>query len=199
MMSVSLREPYLFDLPIGASASGYLSQRIYPNWDERRGGGSFSLGRQFGTSIYSDVSDARRRSRLLRLPIAGSRQLPGRQRLHVVVLAQAELAARQSPVRQPQQPVHGHQGPVPAALDRTRLGAASPGPSSTRRAESIFRPAAARTAPASNSSPSEATSGSRPSRRRSMSDTSRATSAACADFSIERSVLTSSTSRPAAS
>jgi outer membrane protein insertion porin family len=55
-MSISLREPYLFDLPIAASASGYLSQRIYPNWDERRGGGSFSLGRQFGTMIYSDVS-----------------------------------------------------------------------------------------------------------------------------------------------
>jgi outer membrane protein insertion porin family len=55
-MSVSLREPYLFDLPIAASGSGYLSSRIYPNWDERRGGGSFSLGRQFGTMIYSDVS-----------------------------------------------------------------------------------------------------------------------------------------------
>ncbi len=55
-MSVNLREPYLFDLPIGASGSGYLSSRIYPNWDERRGGGSFSLGRQFGTMIYSDVS-----------------------------------------------------------------------------------------------------------------------------------------------
>jgi outer membrane protein insertion porin family len=56
MMSVSLREPYLFDLPIGASGTGYLFSRIYPNWDERRGGGSFSLGRQIGTSIYADVS-----------------------------------------------------------------------------------------------------------------------------------------------
>jgi outer membrane protein insertion porin family len=55
-MSISLREPYLFDLPIGASATGYLWSRIYPNWDERRGGGTFSLGRQFGTMIYSDVS-----------------------------------------------------------------------------------------------------------------------------------------------
>jgi outer membrane protein insertion porin family len=56
MMSISLREPYLFDLPIGANASGYLFQRIYPNWDERRGGGSFSLGRQLGTSIYADFA-----------------------------------------------------------------------------------------------------------------------------------------------
>ena len=56
MMVVSLREPYLFDLPIGASASGFLMSRIYPNWDERRGGGQFSLGRQFGTSIYADTS-----------------------------------------------------------------------------------------------------------------------------------------------
>lgn len=56
MMSISLREPYLFDLPIGANASGYLYQRIYPNWDERRGGGSFSIGRQLGTSIYTDFA-----------------------------------------------------------------------------------------------------------------------------------------------
>jgi outer membrane protein insertion porin family len=55
-MSISLREPYLFDLPIGASGTGYLSSRFYPNWDERRGGGAFSLGRQFGTMIYSDVT-----------------------------------------------------------------------------------------------------------------------------------------------
>jgi outer membrane protein insertion porin family len=55
-MMVSLREPYLFDLPIGASTSGYLYQRIYPNWDERRGGGSWSLGRQIGTSMYADVA-----------------------------------------------------------------------------------------------------------------------------------------------
>jgi outer membrane protein insertion porin family len=56
MMSVSLREPYLFDLPIGASGTGYLFSRVYPNWDERRGGGSFSLGRQLGTSIYADMA-----------------------------------------------------------------------------------------------------------------------------------------------
>ena len=56
MMSVSLREPYLFDLPIGASGTGFLMSRVYPTWDERRGGGQFSLGRQIGTSIYADVS-----------------------------------------------------------------------------------------------------------------------------------------------
>jgi len=56
MMSISLRDPYLFDLPIGASGSGFLMSRIYPNWDERRGGGQFSLGRQLGTSVYADIS-----------------------------------------------------------------------------------------------------------------------------------------------
>jgi outer membrane protein insertion porin family len=56
MMQFSLREPYLFDLPIGASATGYLLSRIYPNWDERRGGGRFSLGRQIGTSMYADLA-----------------------------------------------------------------------------------------------------------------------------------------------
>jgi outer membrane protein insertion porin family len=53
---VSLREPYLFDLPIGAGAAGYWFSRFYPDWDERRGGGRFSLGRQFGTSMYADVA-----------------------------------------------------------------------------------------------------------------------------------------------
>lgn len=53
---MSLREPYLFDLPIGAGATGYLFSRIYPDWTERRGGGRFTLGRQFGTSIYADVA-----------------------------------------------------------------------------------------------------------------------------------------------
>jgi outer membrane protein insertion porin family len=53
---VSLRDPYLFDLPIGAGATGYLFQRIYPNWTEARAGGRFSLGRQIGTAIYADVA-----------------------------------------------------------------------------------------------------------------------------------------------
>ncbi len=53
---VSLTEPYLFDLPIGASASGYLFNRIYPDWTESRAGGRFSLGKQFGTQTYADVA-----------------------------------------------------------------------------------------------------------------------------------------------
>ncbi|AGA30527.1 BamA/OMP85 family outer membrane protein [Singulisphaera acidiphila] len=54
--TVSLRDPYLFDLPIGGGASGYLFQRVYPDWTESRGGGRFSLGRQFGTSTYADMA-----------------------------------------------------------------------------------------------------------------------------------------------
>ena len=53
---VTLREPYLFDLPIGASGSGYLFNRIYPNWTESREGGRFAIGRQFGTLTYADVA-----------------------------------------------------------------------------------------------------------------------------------------------
>ena len=56
MMQFSLREPYLFDLPIGAGVTGYLFQRMYINWNERRGGARFSLGKQLGTSAYFDVS-----------------------------------------------------------------------------------------------------------------------------------------------
>ena len=53
---VSLRDPYLFDLPIGGGVAGYWFNRFYPDWDERRGGGRFTLGRQFGTSIYADTA-----------------------------------------------------------------------------------------------------------------------------------------------
>ncbi len=53
---VSLTEPYLFDLPIGAGVAAYWFNRFYPDWDERRGGGRFSLGRQLGTSMYTDVA-----------------------------------------------------------------------------------------------------------------------------------------------
>ncbi len=53
---ISLREPYLFDLPIGAAASGYAFQRLYPNWDESRAGGRFSLGRQLGPTTYADIA-----------------------------------------------------------------------------------------------------------------------------------------------
>jgi outer membrane protein insertion porin family len=55
-MQISLRDPYLFDLPIGAGVSGYLFQRLYPNWDERRGGGRVNIGRQIGTMTYVDFS-----------------------------------------------------------------------------------------------------------------------------------------------
>ncbi|MGP0062707.1 MAG: POTRA domain-containing protein, partial [Isosphaeraceae bacterium] len=56
MMQVSLRQPYLFDRTIGAGVTGYLFQRLYINWDERRGGARVSLGKQLGTSAYFDVS-----------------------------------------------------------------------------------------------------------------------------------------------
>ena len=36
--------------------TGYVFQRIYPDWSESRGGGRFSLGRQFGTTTYADVA-----------------------------------------------------------------------------------------------------------------------------------------------
>lgn len=54
--SISLVEPYLFDLPISAGATGYYRTRIYPDWTEDRGGGRFWLGKLFGPSIYADVA-----------------------------------------------------------------------------------------------------------------------------------------------
>lgn len=53
---VSFRDPYVFNLPIGFGASGYAFSRFYPDWSEDRGGGRFSLGRQFGTQTYADVA-----------------------------------------------------------------------------------------------------------------------------------------------
>jgi outer membrane protein insertion porin family len=53
---MSIREPYLLGMPIGGAAAGYMFNRLYPNWSEARGGGRFSLGRQFGTSTYADVA-----------------------------------------------------------------------------------------------------------------------------------------------
>lgn len=55
-MLVSFRDPYLFDLPVALNLSGYVFGRAYPNWYESRGGGRFSLGRQFGTSVYADLA-----------------------------------------------------------------------------------------------------------------------------------------------
>lgn len=53
---VSFRDPYLFDLPIGLGVSGYVFGRQYPDYMEKRGGGRFSLGRQFGTRVYADLA-----------------------------------------------------------------------------------------------------------------------------------------------
>ena len=56
-MQVSLREPYLFDRNIGAAVTGYLFSRYYPYlWNERRGGGRISIGKQIGTSMYADIA-----------------------------------------------------------------------------------------------------------------------------------------------
>ena len=46
-MLVSFRDPYVMDLPISLNVSGYAFTRAYPNWNEKRGGGRFSLGRQW--------------------------------------------------------------------------------------------------------------------------------------------------------
>jgi outer membrane protein insertion porin family len=54
--TISLKNPRMFDLPIAAGATGYLFNRIYPDWSESRGGGRFWLGRQFGTQTYADVA-----------------------------------------------------------------------------------------------------------------------------------------------
>jgi outer membrane protein insertion porin family len=53
---VSFRDPYLFDQPLGLGLSGYETSRFYPDFSERRAGGRFSLGYQFGPQIYADAA-----------------------------------------------------------------------------------------------------------------------------------------------
>ncbi len=53
---ISFRDPYLFDLPIGLGLNGYQWSRFYPDWNERRSGGRFSLGYQAGPQMYTDVA-----------------------------------------------------------------------------------------------------------------------------------------------
>lgn len=53
---VSFREPYLFDMPVALGMSGYMFQRYYPDYNEDRAGGRFSLGKQLGTQTYVDLA-----------------------------------------------------------------------------------------------------------------------------------------------
>ena len=129
MMSISLREPYLFDLPIGASALG-LSLSAYLSQLGRAPRRRLVLARAPVRNQYlRRLRGPRRGSRLLRLSVAGPRRLPGRQRLHVVVLDQAEppdvttATARSCPPRA-----------STCNFPPSKAWAASPGPSSTRRA-----------------------------------------------------------------
>ena len=53
---VSFRDPYLFDLPLGLTVSGYATSRYYPDWTERRTGIRTGLGYQYGPQTYADVA-----------------------------------------------------------------------------------------------------------------------------------------------
>ena len=193
-MQISLRDPYLFDLPIGAGVSGYLFQRLYPNWDERRGGGRVNIGRQIGTMTYLDFSAWAEEVDFFGYRTPAPAELPGGQRLHPVVRDHAE-----PPDRQPEQPVHAHQGAVRELLGRAGIRHVHVHQVRRGRSDVPADLSTARTARASSSSPSAATSASPPSRPRSTSGSSPATSAASAASSTGRSARTPSASRPAAS
>ena len=75
----------------------------------------------------------------------------------------------QPAVRQPQQSVHGHQGPVREVSAEQGFGSFTWTKFDAEGRDCMFPPSAGRTAPASSSSRSAANSGSRPNRRRSTS------------------------------
>lgn len=54
--TISLTDPYIFDLPISGSISGSAFTRFYPDWLEKRIGPKIAIGRQIGTSLYADVA-----------------------------------------------------------------------------------------------------------------------------------------------
>ena len=113
---VSLREPYLFDLPIGAGAAATGSPVFIPTgtsgaavpgsrWDASLARASMPIRRCVAKTLTSSASKLRRRRRTW-LP-AESRSWP---------------RYAQHPVRQPQQPVSGHQGSVRRVLLRAGMG-----------------------------------------------------------------------------
>ena len=138
-----------------SSASGYLFQRIYPDWTEARGGGRFSLGRQFGTQTYADVAFRIEDVNFYGYQTPGPGRLPGRHRAH-----DPGHAPPEPPVRQPELPVPAQQGAVPRVLLRAGLGDVHLSRRSRSRAGPTSRPAAGPTARASGSSRSAATSAS---------------------------------------
>ena len=191
---VSLREPYLFDLPIGAGVAGYWFNRFYPDWNERRGGGRFSLGRQFGTSIYADVAARIEDINFYGFQHPGSRRLPGGQRA-TRPCSRSGRASGSTTATPRSWPTRGST----SSSRSSRAGGPSPGPSSTPRAGPTSPPAAAPTAPASGSSPSAATSASPRRASRSTSGSSPVTSAASAGSSTAASARTPWACRSAAS
>ena len=56
MMSISLREPYLFDLPIGAGATGYLSIAYLSQLGRTPRRRPVLAGAPVGTSMYADLA-----------------------------------------------------------------------------------------------------------------------------------------------
>ncbi len=52
----TFREPDLFNRRIGLNISGYAFSRQQPDFDESRGGGRFSVGKQLGTMAIADLA-----------------------------------------------------------------------------------------------------------------------------------------------
>ena len=67
---ISWTDPYIFDTDYSLGVSGYFYQRFFRDWDERRGGGRVTLGRQLTDTISVGAS-----LRLVNVRISGQ-QVP---------------------------------------------------------------------------------------------------------------------------
>ena len=190
---VSLREPYLFDLPIGAGVAATGSTVFIPTgtsgaaaagsrWDASSARASTPMRRCASKTSTSTASERRRRRSTWRLP----ESRPWSRSGPAYGSTTATTRFRPPRVSTPSSP-------------SSRAGAHSPGPSSTPRGGLTSPPAAARTGPASGSSPCGATSVSRLREFRSTRATSPVTSAAFAASSTAPSARTPWACRSAAS
>ena len=163
MFQVSLREPYLFDLPIGAGGSGLLVHTVFiPTGTS---GAAAARFRWDASSAPASTPTAALRAEEVdffgyRTPAPAP--IPGRQRRPRSCLDQVPASGSTTATTRSWPPRVSTPSSPPS-----RAGAHSPGPSSTPRGAFTSPPAAARTAPASSSSPCGATSASRPRRLRS--------------------------------
>ena len=93
---ISYRIPYLFNRPVSLGTQAYTFRRFYPDWTEDRAGGKVTLGRQFGTQTYADVSARLEDVNMHGFKSPAPRRIPRLFRPQYPLLDPPDAAVRQS-------------------------------------------------------------------------------------------------------